>query len=60
MLACHAGGPGSIPGRCIVFFCLDYQPIQGGFLDEGFPAACKLAQYFVTVSLCVQIMLSSV
>ena len=25
MLACHAGGPGSIPGRCIVFviaFCI--------------------------------------
>ena len=20
MLACHAGGPGSIPGRCILFF----------------------------------------
>ena len=24
MLACHAGGPGSIPGRCIVFFFFSF------------------------------------
>ena len=23
ILACHAGGPGSIPGRCIFILCLD-------------------------------------
>ena len=26
MLACHAGGPGSIPGRCIFFFSKMFCP----------------------------------
>ena len=26
MLACHAGGPGSIPGRCKVFYFISFTP----------------------------------
>ena len=29
MLACHAGGPGSIPGRCNSFFCARFSSFVG-------------------------------
>ena len=32
MLACHAGGPGSIPGRCILFI---FHFVSLTFVEEG-------------------------
>ena len=28
MLACHAGGPGSIPGRCRVFYAWNWKILE--------------------------------
>ena len=46
ILACHAGGPGSIPGRCKllidnIFLCNRY----GSFLSFAIPV-CPGAKYF--------------
>ena len=32
MLACHAGGPGSIPGRCNHFHYFSFRPVPAPFL----------------------------
>ena len=40
MLACHAGGPGSIPGRCIFIFILN------GFFTNSFLVI------FINVKIC--------
>ena len=32
MLACHAGGPGSIPGRCKVFYFISFTPSHSTLL----------------------------
>ncbi len=58
ILACHAGGPGSIPGQCIFFFSLSFlffififSPLVFLFFLSVFPynfsniIQCKIAEY---------------
>ncbi len=48
MLACHAGGPGSIPGRCRIVFLL----FKGHKKSEDFAKTCDdMASPFVTNSI---------